>query len=128
MFPMIRTLDEYRTAKELLQEEKQKLINENIKVANNIEVGIMDEIPSTAILAEQFAKEVDFFSIGTNDLIQYTFAADRMNEQVSYLYQPYHPAILQLVKNVIEAAHKAGKWDGMCGERAGSYVDIPSLS
>jgi len=127
MFPMIATLDEFRTAKGLLQEEKQKLINENIKVADNIEVGIMVEIPSTAILAEQFAKEVDFFSIGTNDLIQYTFAADRMNEQVSYLYQPYHPAILQLVKNVIEAAHKEGKWAGMCGEMAGDSVAIPLL-
>src|SRR5690625_3404286 len=127
MFPMIATLDEFRKAKGRLQEEKQKLINENIKVADNIEVGIMVEIPSTAILAEQFAKEVDFFSIGTNDLIQYTFAADRMNEQVSYLYQPYHPAILQLVKKVIDAAHKEGKWAGMCGEMAGDSVAIPLL-
>lgn len=127
MFPMIATLDEFRSAKQLLVEEKQKLSAENIEVADNIEVGIMVEIPSTAVLAEQFAKEVDFFSIGTNDLIQYTFAADRMNEQVSYLYQPYHPAILQLVKKVIDAAHKEGKWAGMCGEMAGDSVAIPLL-
>lgn len=87
----------------------------------------MVEIPSTAVIAKQFAKEVDFFSIGTNDLIQYTMAADRMNEQVSYLYQPYHPAILNLVNNVIEAAHAEGKWAGMCGEMAGDSTAIPLL-
>ena len=87
----------------------------------------MVEIPSTAVLADVFAKEVDFFSIGTNDLIQYTFAADRMNEQVSYLYQPYNPAILRLVKNVIDAAHNEGKWVGMCGEMAGDEIAIPIL-
>ena len=87
----------------------------------------MVEIPSTAVLADQFAKEVDFFSIGTNDLIQYTMAADRMNERVSYLYQPYNPAILRLVKMVIDAAHKEGKWAGMCGEMAGDELAIPLL-
>lgn len=87
----------------------------------------MVEIPSTAVIAKQFAKEVDFFSIGTNDLIQYTMAADRMNEQVSYLYQPYHPAIPNLVNNVIEAAHAEGKWAGMCGEMAGDSTAIPLL-
>ncbi len=127
MFPMIAVLDEFRAGKQLLEEEKEKLINEGIPVADHIEVGIMVEIPSTAVMAEQFAKEVDFFSIGTNDLIQYTMAADRMNERVSYLYQPYSPAILRLVKMVIDAAHKEGKWAGMCGEMAGDETAIPLL-
>ncbi|HJF32059.1 MAG TPA: phosphoenolpyruvate--protein phosphotransferase [Sporosarcina psychrophila] len=127
MFPMIATLDEFRQAKAVLEEEKQELLNNNINVANTIEVGIMVEIPSTAILADQFAKEVDFFSIGTNDLIQYTMAADRMNEHVAYLYQPYNPAILRLVKMVIDAAHNEGKWTGMCGEMAGDEIAIPLL-
>ena len=87
----------------------------------------MVEIPSTAVIADIFAKEVDFFSIGTNDLVQYTMAADRMSEKVSYLYQPYNPAILRLVKNVIEASHKEGKWTGMCGEMAGDTLAIPLL-
>src|SRR5699024_4142532 len=106
---------------------KESLINDGVDVSDSIEVGIMVEIPSTAVLAKQFAKEVDFFSIGTNDLIQYTMAADRMNERVSYLYQPYHPAILNLVNNVIEAAHSEGKWAGMCGEMAGDPIAIPLL-
>ncbi|OCA86050.1 phosphoenolpyruvate--protein phosphotransferase [Bacillus sp. FJAT-27225] len=127
MFPMIATLDEFRAAKAILEEEKQKLINEGTRVSDQIELGIMVEIPSTAVLAGQFAKEVDFFSIGTNDLIQYTMAADRMNERVSYLYQPYSPAILRLVKMVIDAAHKEGKWAGMCGEMAGDEIAIPLL-
>src|SRR5699024_9776178 len=107
--------------------ERAKLLAEDIDVSEAIEVGIMVEIPSTAVLADQFAKEVDFFSIGTNDLIQYTMAADRMNESVSYLYQPYNPAILRLVKMVIDAAHKEGKWAGMCGEMAGEELAIPLL-
>jgi phosphoenolpyruvate-protein phosphotransferase (PTS system enzyme I) len=127
MFPMIATLGEFREAKAILEEEKQKLDREGIKVAEKIELGIMVEIPSTAIIADQFAKEVDFFSIGTNDLIQYTMAADRMNQQVSYLYQPYNPSILRLVKMVIDAAHKEGKWAGMCGEMAGDEIAIPIL-
>jgi phosphotransferase system enzyme I (PtsI) len=127
MFPMIATLDEFRAAKALLEEEKQKLISEGTQIAEKIEVGIMVEIPSTAILADQFAKEVDFFSIGTNDLIQYTMAADRMNQRVSYLYQPYSPSILRLVKMVIDAAHAEGKWAGMCGEMAGDETAIPLL-
>ncbi|MEH7436574.1 phosphoenolpyruvate--protein phosphotransferase [Neobacillus drentensis] len=127
MFPMIATLDEFREAKAILEEEKQKLISENQKVAEHIELGIMVEIPSTAVLADQFAKEVDFFSIGTNDLIQYTMAADRMNQRVSYLYQPYNPSILRLVKMVIDAAHAEGKWAGMCGEMAGDETAIPVL-
>ncbi|MFP5111086.1 phosphoenolpyruvate--protein phosphotransferase [Bacillaceae bacterium C204] len=127
MFPMIATLDEFRAAKGILEEEKQKLLAEGQKVADDIELGIMVEIPSTAILADQFAKEVDFFSIGTNDLIQYTMAADRMNQRVSYLYQPYSPSILRLVKMVIDAAHAEGKWTGMCGEMAGDETAIPVL-
>ena len=127
MFPMIATLDEFRAAKTLLLEEKEKLTAEGVQVSDEIQLGIMVEIPSTAVLADQFAKEVDFFSIGTNDLIQYTMAADRMNERVSYLYQPYNPAILRLVKMVIDAAHKEGKWAGMCGEMAGDATAIPLL-
>jgi phosphotransferase system enzyme I (PtsI) len=127
MFPMIATLDEFRSAKAILDEEKQKLVSEGLQVAGQIELGIMVEIPSTAILADQFAKEVDFFSIGTNDLIQYTMAADRMNQRVSYLYQPYSPSILRLVKMVIDAAHAEGKWAGMCGEMAGDETAIPIL-
>ncbi|MFF2446033.1 phosphoenolpyruvate--protein phosphotransferase [Neobacillus sp. NPDC058068] len=127
MFPMIATLDEFRAAKAILEEEKQKLLSEGEKVADSIELGIMVEIPSTAVLADQFAKEVDFFSIGTNDLIQYTMAADRMNQRVSYLYQPYSPSILRLVKMVIDASHAEGKWTGMCGEMAGDETAIPIL-
>ncbi|WP_173915679.1 phosphoenolpyruvate--protein phosphotransferase [Halobacillus sp. Marseille-Q1614] len=127
MFPMIATLDEFREAKAILDEEKDKLVQEGKEVSDSIEVGMMVEIPSTAVIARQFAKEVDFFSIGTNDLIQYTMAADRMNERVSYLYQPYNPAILNLVNNVIEAAHAEGKWAGMCGEMAGDEIAIPIL-
>jgi phosphotransferase system enzyme I (PtsI) len=127
MFPMIATLGEFRQAKAILLEEKAKLQAEGVVVSETIELGIMVEIPSTAVMADQFAKEVDFFSIGTNDLIQYTMAADRMNERVSYLYQPYNPAILRLVKMVIDAAHKEGKWAGMCGEMAGDEIAIPIL-
>ncbi|HCN60890.1 MULTISPECIES: phosphoenolpyruvate--protein phosphotransferase [Mammaliicoccus] len=127
MFPMIATIKEFRDAKAILLEEKEKLVSEGVKVDDDIEIGIMVEIPSTAALADIFAKEVDFFSIGTNDLIQYTMAADRMSERVSYLYQPYNPAILRLVKQVIEASHKEGKWTGMCGEMAGDNTAIPLL-
>ncbi|TVP85832.1 MAG: phosphoenolpyruvate--protein phosphotransferase [Alkalicoccus sp.] len=127
MFPMIATLQEFREAKAILEEEKQKLQKEGAEVNDKLELGIMVEIPSTAVMAPQFAKEVDFFSIGTNDLIQYTMAADRMNERVSYLYQPYSPAILSLVKMVIDASHKEGKWTGMCGEMAGDSTAIPLL-
>lgn len=127
MFPMIATLDEFRQAKAILLEEKNRLESEGVEVSEQIELGIMVEIPSTAVLADQFAKEVDFFSIGTNDLIQYTMAADRMNERVSYLYQPYNPSILRLIKMVIDAAHKQGRWVGMCGEMAGDATAIPLL-
>lgn len=127
MFPMVATLKEFRAAKAIFEEEKQKLISEGKEVSDTIQVGIMIEIPAAAVLADKFAKEVDFFSVGTNDLIQYTMAADRMNERVSYLYQPYNPSILRLIKNVIDAAHAEGKWAGMCGEMAGDQTAVPLL-
>ncbi|EVO50353.1 phosphoenolpyruvate--protein phosphotransferase [Staphylococcus aureus] len=127
MFPMVATINEFREAKAILLEEKENLKNEGHDISDDIELGIMVEIPATAALADVFAKEVDFFSIGTNDLIQYTLAADRMSERVSYLYQPYNPSILRLIKQVIEASHKEGKWTGMCGEMAGDETAIPLL-
>ncbi|HEY1216617.1 MAG TPA: phosphoenolpyruvate--protein phosphotransferase, partial [Bryobacteraceae bacterium] len=127
MFPMIAVMEELREAKRLLQEEKTKLVQEGITVADTIEVGIMIEVPAAALAADFLAEEADFFSIGTNDLIQYTMAADRMNENVSYLYQPCHPSILRLIRMVIQAAEKQGKWVGMCGEMAGDETAIPLL-
>jgi phosphotransferase system enzyme I (PtsI) len=127
MFPMIATLGEFRKAKGILLEEKEKLLAEGIVVSDTLQVGIMIEIPAAAVLADQFAKEVDFFSIGTNDLVQYTFAADRMSTTISYLYQPFNPSILRLVKTVIDAAHAEGKWTGMCGEMAGEAIAAPLL-
>ncbi|MBC1952507.1 phosphoenolpyruvate--protein phosphotransferase [Listeria welshimeri] len=127
MFPMIATVNEFRQARDILLDEKAKLKAAGTEVSDSIELGIMIEIPAAAVLADQFAKEVDFFSIGTNDLIQYTMAADRMNERVSYLYQPYNPSILRLVKMVIDASHKEGKWTGMCGEMAGDQTAVPLL-
>ncbi|MFL1996068.1 phosphoenolpyruvate--protein phosphotransferase [Lysinibacillus irui] len=127
MFPMIATIREFRDAKAILLEEQEKLVSSGIAVSSEIEIGMMVEIPATAVMADIFAKEVDFFSIGTNDLIQYTMAADRMNEKVAYLYQPYNPAILRLIQMVIEAAHKEQKWVGMCGEMAGDELAVPLL-
>ena len=127
MFPMIATVDEFRQGKAIFEEEKAKLIAEGVKVADKIEVGMMVEIPAAAVNADNFAKEADFFSIGTNDLIQYSMAADRMNEKVSYLYQPYNPSILRLIKMTIDGAHKEGKWTGMCGAMAGEEYAVPVL-
>ena len=127
MFPMIATLQEFNDAKAVFEEEKEKLIRENIQVADNIEIGMMVEIPAAAVLADQFAKVADFFSIGTNDLVQYSMAADRMSEKVSYLYQPLNPSLLRLIKMTIDGAHKEGKWCGMCGEMAGDELAVPVL-
>ncbi|WP_439425883.1 phosphoenolpyruvate--protein phosphotransferase [Oenococcus alcoholitolerans] len=127
MFPMIATLQEFRDAKKIYEEERDRLVKNGTKIADNIKLGIMVEIPASAVLADQFAKEVDFFSIGTNDLIQYTMAADRGNDRVSYLYQPYNPAILRLIKHVIESAHNEKKFVAMCGEMAGDPVAVPIL-
>ncbi|MFT8317705.1 MAG: phosphoenolpyruvate--protein phosphotransferase [Sporolactobacillus sp.] len=127
MFPMIATINELRQAKKILFEEKDKLVAAGTKVSDDLQIGMMMEIPAAAVEADRFAKEADFFSIGTNDLIQYTMAADRMNQHVSYLYQPCNPAILRLVSRIIDAAHQEGHWAGMCGEMAGDSTAIPLL-
>ena len=119
MFPMISSLEELLQVKEICEEVKMELKSENISYSNNIEIGIMIEVPSAAIMSDILAKHVDFFSIGTNDLIQYTCAVDRMNEKVSYLYNQLNLGVLRLIKMVIDNAHKEGKWVGMCGEAAG---------
>lgn len=127
MFPMIATINELKQVRTILDTVKKDLINEGYEVSDKLEVGMMVEVPSVAVLADQFVKYVDFFSLGTNDLIQYTFAADRMSQSVSYLYQPYNPSLLRLIKNVIDAAHKEDKWVGMCGEMAGDPIGIRLL-
>ncbi|BFH64279.1 phosphoenolpyruvate--protein phosphotransferase [Paenibacillus azoreducens] len=127
MYPMIAALEEFRQANQILAEAKEELSRENIAFHPDIEVGIMIEIPAAALAADALAKEADFFSIGTNDLIQYTMACDRMNERISYLYQPFHPAVLRLIRMVIDAAHRKGKWVGMCGEMAADKMAVPIL-
>lgn len=128
MFPMIATVNEFKQAKAIFEEEKANLVAAGVKVSDDIEVGMMMEIPAAAMIADKLAKYADFFSIGTNDLIGYTMAADRGNERVSYLYQPYNPSILRLVKRIIDASHAEGKWTGMCGEMAGDQVAVPLLA
>lgn len=127
MFPMISNIKEIRDAKKILEEAKEELRKENTPFNEDIEVGIMVEIPAVAVHSDIFAKEVDFFSIGTNDLIQYTLAVDRGNQDISYLYNQYHPAVLKLIKMTIENGHKEGIWVGMCGEAAGDEKLIPLL-
>ena len=119
MFPMISCIEEVTEAKLIIEECKEELKGEGKPISEAIEIGIMVEVPAAAINSEELAQEVDFLSIGTNDLIQYTLAADRMSEKIAYLYNPMHPAVLKLIKMTIEGAHKWGKWCGMCGEMAG---------
>ncbi|HUC92272.1 MAG TPA: phosphoenolpyruvate--protein phosphotransferase [Paenibacillus sp.] len=127
MFPMISGMGEWREAKALYEEVRAQLVSEGAAAGEGTQVGIMIEIPSAALLADRFAREADFFSIGTNDLVQYTVAVDRMNEKVSYLYDYFHPAVLRLIKNVIDASVKHGKWTGMCGSMAGDPAAAPLL-
>ncbi|MBU7314981.1 phosphoenolpyruvate--protein phosphotransferase [Paenibacillus oleatilyticus] len=127
MFPMISGLEEWREAKAIYEQACEQLRQEGKPFADSVELGIMIEIPSAALMADSFAKEVDFFSIGTNDLVQYTVAVDRMNEKVSHLYDYFHPAVLRLVKQVIDASVRHGKWTGMCGTMAGDPLAAPLL-
>lgn len=127
MLPMISSIEELRKSKEIIEEVKQELKTKNIKFNENIEVGIMVEIPSSAVMADEFAKECDFFSIGTNDLIQYTIAVERGNEKLVNLYSHFNPAVIHLIKSAIDGAHKNGILCGMCGEAAGDVKFIPLL-
>ncbi len=127
MFPMIAVLEELCAAKDLLRQVRQELIRDGVVIAENIRIGMMIEVPAAAINAGLFAGEVDFFSIGSNDLIQYTFAADRQNREVDYLYQPVNPAILRLIDHTVRAAHSAGITVGMCGEMAGDSSNVEML-
>lgn len=127
MFPMISSLEELLKSKEIIKEVLSEMDAEGMEYSKDVEVGMMIEIPSAAVISDILAKHVDFFSIGTNDLIQYTCAVDRMNQKISYLYNQFNPAVLRLIKMVIDNAHKEGKWVGMCGEAAGDQRMIPIL-
>jgi phosphotransferase system enzyme I (PtsI) len=128
MFPMISSMEEWRKARAHVTEIAEELEREGISFDRAIQVGIMAEIPSVIQMADLFAKEVDFFSIGTNDLVQYTLAVDRMNEKVAYLYDYFHPAVLRSIRTLIRAAHAEGKWVGMCGGMAGDPMAAPLLA
>jgi phosphotransferase system enzyme I (PtsI) len=127
MFPMVTTIQELRQAKAITEQVKTELRGKNISFDETLEIGIMAEVPSVIQLADRFAKEVDFFSIGTNDLVQYTLAVDRMNEKVAHLYDYFHPAVLRSIHSLIQAAHHEDKWVGMCGKMAGDPLAAPLL-
>jgi phosphotransferase system enzyme I (PtsI) len=127
MYPMISGVEELRRANVILEECRAELRAEGLAFSAGMEVGAMIEIPSAAISADILAKEVDFFSIGTNDLIQYSIAVDRLNEHIAHLYEPTHPAIIRLIRMTVEAAHANGLWVGVCGEMAGDIVLTPLL-
>ena len=127
MFPMISSLEELLSAKEVIKEVLAEMDSNGEAYSKDVEVGMMIEIPSAAVISDILAKHVDFFSIGTNDLIQYTCAVDRMNQKISHLYNQFNPAVLRLINMVIDNAHKEGKWVGMCGESAGDLLMIPIL-
>ncbi|GAF99073.1 unnamed protein product, partial [marine sediment metagenome] len=127
MFPMVATVGDVKAVRAVLEECAAELRNEGYDVAEKMDIGIMIEIPSAAIMADQLSEVVDFFSIGTNDLSQYTMAADRTNAQVAPIASGFQPAVLRLIKEVIDAAHANGKWVGLCGELAGELLAIPIL-
>jgi phosphotransferase system enzyme I (PtsI) len=127
MFPMVATVDEVKRARALMEECREELISEGHQVADKMEIGIMIEIPAAAVMADQFSQVVDFFSIGTNDLSQYVLAADRTNAHVAEIASGFQPAVLRLIKQVIDSAHSNGKWVGLCGELAGELLAIPIL-
>jgi len=127
MFPMISSLEELLLAKSLLQQAKSELVTEGVSVSDDIEIGMMIEVPAAALISDVLAKHVDFFSIGTNDLVQYTCAVDRMNQRIHNLYTPLNPGVIRLIKMVIDNAHKEGKKVGMCGEMAGDKRYVPLL-